>query len=526
MIRILTATVFLAAAAGTAHAQDMHARCTALGGVHGSAEAALVALPDAPSKITSAVIVPAADRLPEYCKVEGVVAPNIGFELRLPTTTWNGKFIHSGCGGYCGFIRFDRAIPALARNYAVVASDMGHRGATWLFAYNNIQGEIDFAYRSTHVVTVAAKEIVAVYYGKRAAKNYYTGCSTGGRQGMVEAQRFPFDFDGIIAGAPVWDETGDGTLFVLWNSRANIGPDGKQIMSEKKLAVIHRAVMDKCDAKDGLKDDLLQDPRTCDWQPSEIACPSGQTGDTCLTPAEIDVVNKIYTGATDAKGHPWYFGMQRGSEYTWTPEAIGADGKPGVWVDGPSSFAEEFATTMPFFYDPPVGTPAKTFDFVKDRPRMGLTEIIYNAQNHDLRAFKRAGGKLILFHGWDDDQIPPGASVDYWETSTRLMGGTEAMREFARFYTPPGMLHCAGGPGGGELDFLTALENWVENGKAPDEVIAYRLVNDRGGPRPIHPLDPAQYDRSRPVYPYPDVARYKGRGDSNVAANWERARRR
>lgn len=521
----LSAAILMAALSPAA-AQDMQARCAALGGLNGAAEARLVSIPDAPAKITSARVVAAADRLPEYCKVEGVVAPNSGFELRLPTNTWNGKFLYSGCGGYCGFISFDRANPALAKNYAVVASDMGHKGASWLFAYNNIQGEIDFAYRSTHIVQLAAKEIIDVYYGKRASRNYYTGCSTGGRQGMVEAQRFPNDFDAIIAGAPVWDETGDGTLFVLWNGRANVGPDGKQILTEQKLGVINKAVMDKCDAKDGLKDNLLQDPRTCDWSPAEIACAAGQSGEACLTPAEIGVVEKLYSGATDAKGEPWYFGMQRGSEYTWTPEMVGPNGKPGSWIDGPSSFAEEFTTTMPFFYDPPVGTPAKTFDFAKDRTRMGLTEIIYNAQNHDLRRFKKAGGKLILFHGWDDDQIPPGASVDYWETATRTMGGADKMREFARFFTVPGMLHCAGGPGGGELDFLGAMENWVENGKAPEEVTAYRLVNDKPGPRPIHPLDPAQYDRSRPVYAYPDVAKFKGKGDPNVAANWERSRRR
>jgi feruloyl esterase len=181
---------------------------------------------------------------------------------------------------------------------------------------------------------------------------------------------------------------------------------------------------------------------------------------------------------------------------------------------------------MPFFYDPPVGTPPSAFDFDKDPPRRGLTETLYNAQNPDLRKLKKAGAKLILYHGWDDDQIPPGASVDYYETATRTMGGPEATRDFFRFFTPPGMLHCAGGPGGGEMDLIGAIENWVEKGEAPDQMTVYRLVNDRGGPRPIHPLDPSRYDRSRPVYAYPDVARYKGRGDPNRAENWEKAPRR
>ncbi|MBM3515305.1 MAG: tannase/feruloyl esterase family alpha/beta hydrolase [Alphaproteobacteria bacterium] len=524
MLRLLLIAAVLAAGwIAPASAQDMTARCKAMAGLNAAAEARLVTLKDGPTKIIAASVVAAAGDLPEYCKVEGVVAPNIGFELRLPTTAWNGKFLHSGCGGYCGFIGFDRAHPALARGYAVVASDMGHRGQTWLFAYNNIQGEIDFGFRATHVVTVAAKEIIDVFYGKRAARNYYSGCSTGGRQGMVEAQRFPYDFDGLIAGAPVSDETGDGMLFVVWNPLANLDKNGKPIMSPKKLPMIHAAVMAKCDALDGLKDNLLQDPRKCDWKPSEIACRSDRGGDDCLTRAEIGVVEKIYSGATNSKGEPWYFGMQRGSEYTWTPEFIGPEGRPGQWLDGPSSFGEEFATTLPFFYDPAIGTKAGTYDWDRDPPRRGLTEHLYNAQNPDLRTLKKAGAKLILYHGWDDDQIPPGLSVDYYETATRTMGGPEATMDFFRFFTVPGMLHCAGGPGGGEIDFLTAIENWVEKGQAPEQVIVHRLVDDKPGPRPVHPLKAGQFDRSRPVYPYPAQARYKGTGDPDVAANWERA---
>lgn len=522
---LVTSLLFLLTVSLPSVAQDARERCLAFGGAPGSIERRLVAIPDAPTKILRTKVDAAANGLPEACRVTGLIAPNTRFELRMPTTSWNGKFLMLGCGGYCGSIDSGRSDPGLARNYAVVLTDMGHQGASWLFAYNNIQGEIDFAYRSTHTVAVASKEIIDAYYNQRANQNYFMGCSTGGRQGMVEAQRFPRDFDGIITGAPVYDETGDGTLFIIWGPLANLDEDGKPILSAKKLPMIRDAVLEQCDALDGIADGILQDPRRCNWQPSDIQCRRGRDGADCLTADEVNVVNKIYSGATDSDGNPWYFGMSRGSEYTWTPEMIGPDGKIGEWLDGAQSFGEEFTTTMPFFYDPPLGTPAASFDFDRDPPRMGLTEIIYNAQNPDLRKFKKAGGKLLLYHGWDDDQIPPGISVDYYETVTRTMGGEGQTMDFFRLFMIPSMLHCvAGGPGGTEVDWITHIENWVENGQAPDQVTVHRVLNPGySSPRSRHPLAPSEYDQTRTVYAYPDVARYKGTGDPARADSWEKA---
>jgi hypothetical protein len=519
----LAAISLLFIGASPARAQDANERCMALSGLGAVIERRLVAIPDAPTRILKAVVDVAADGLPEACRVTGLIAPHTGFQLRMPTTTWNGKFLMVGCGGYCGSIDSGRSDPGLARNYAVVQTDMGHQGASWLFAYNNLQGEIDFAYRSTHTVAVAAKEIIDAYYGNPAARNYFMGCSTGGRQGMVEAQRFPRDFDGIIAGAPVYDETGDGAYFVLWSPLANLDEQGKPILSPNKLPMIRNAVMEKCDAADGLKDGILQDPRQCDWQPSEIQCRRGRNGDSCLTADEVEVVNKIYSGATDANGVPWYFGMSRGSEYTWTPEFIHQD-RVGDWLHGPQSFGEEFMTTLPFFYDPPAGTPADGFDFDRDPPRMALNEVLYNAQNPDLRKFKKNGGKLLLYHGWDDDQIPPGISVDYYETSTRTMGGADQTKDFFRLFMVPSMLHCTmGGIGGSQIDWLTALENWVEKDQGPEQVIVHKRVSQGfNQPRVRHPMNPSEYDQARPVYAYPNVARYKGRGDPNASSSWEK----
>lgn len=509
----------------SAAAQSAQERCTALSGPGATVEHRMVSLPDAPTRILKSQVDPARDGLPESCRIHGLIAPQTHFELRMPTETWNGKFLMAGCGGYCGTIDTGRTDPGLARNYAVVQTDMGHQGSSWLFAYNNLQGEIDFGFRSTHTVAKASKEIIDAYYGNRAEKNYFMGCSTGGRQAMVEAQRFPRDFDGIIAGAPVYDETGDGAYFVAWNPLANMGEDGKPILSPDKLPMIRQSVMDTCDAADGLEDGILQDPRQCGWNPEDIQCRRGRGGDSCLTTDEVEVLNKIYTGATDSNGEPWYFGMSRGSEYTWTPEFIGQDGKIGTWLEGPQSFGEEFMTTMPFFYDPPAGTPASTFDFDRDPPRMGLTEGIYNSQNPDLRKFKKNGGKMLLYHGWDDDQIPPGISIDYYDTATRTMGGPAQTKDFFRLFMIPSMLHCTmGGPGGTAIDWVTALENWVENGQAPDEIIVRkRVTQGMGQPRARFPLDPSEYNQTRRVFAYPDVARYKGEGDPNDPDNWEKA---
>ena len=521
---ITTLSLFLSLAAFPVVAQSPQEQCLALSTPGAAIEHRMVAMPDAPTRILKSTIDAAVDGLPESCRVSGLIAPHTHFELRMPTKTWNGKFLMLGCGGYCGSIDSRRSDPGLARNYAVVLTDMGHQGSSWLFAYNNLQGEIDFAYRSTHTVAVASKEIIDAYYGSRADKNYFMGCSTGGRQAMVEAQRFPRDFDGIVAGAPVYDETGDGAYFVLWSALANIGQNGKPILSPEKLPLIRNAVMEQCDGADGLKDGVLQDPRQCTWQPSDMQCGLGQSTDKCLTADEVGVVNKIYSGATNSDGDPWYFGMSLGSEYTWTPEFIGQDGKIGDWLEGPQSFGEEFITTMPFFYDLPIGTPAATFDFDTDPPRMGLTEVLYNAQNPDLRKFKKNGGKLLLYHGWDDDQIPPGISVDYYETSTRTMGGPDQTTDFFRMFMIPSMLHCImGGPGGTEVDWITAIENWVEKDEAPEQIVVHRMkTTGYSVPRARHPLDPDEYDQKRPVYPYPAVARFKGVGDPNDPDAWQK----
>ena len=431
----------------------------------------------------------------------------------------------------CGNFFTAQAEEALVRNYAVVVTDMGHKGngGMALYAYNNLQGEIDFGFRATHVVTLVAKEIIEDFYDQSAARSYFMGCSTGGRQGMVEAERFPQDYDGIIAGAPPWNETGDLPLFMAWSAAANIGADGQNILEAEKLSLIHDAVLASCDALDGLKDGLLQDPRRCHWDPAELLCSGGTVASkSCLTPNEISVVRKIYQGATDSRGRALYFGMERGSEYYWTPSFIGANGAPGFNLGGKGSFGSQFVGSLGFFYDVGPTYDIRQFDYDRDPQRMAMTEYIYNAQNPDLRKFRDTGGKLILYHGWDDNEIPPRATIDYYETATRTMGGEKATKAFFRTFMVPGMNHCRRGPGGDTIDWITYLENWVERSQAPDAVTVFHLKKEQtygGLPRLRFPLDPQLYDRTRPIYAYPDVARYAGKGDPSQASSWRKAPR-
>ena len=514
---------------------DAVAACAALRGTDLGAKFALI--PDAPTGINSAQIVAAGgthgaadDDLPEICRVEGNISPTVGFLLRMPTKNWNGKFMMGGCGGPCGNYLEDRADPALVRNYAVVTTDMGHKGSGWLFGYNNLQGQIDFAYRATHLTAVVAKEIIKAFYGNAAARNYFNGCSTGGRQAMVEAQRFPHDFDGIIGGAPVYDEVGDTPYFLDWNTFVNTAKDGSTILTVDKLTVLHDAVLKKCDALDGLRDGLLMNPARCDFDPRSIICKSGDDAAHCLTTQQADVAQKFHDGARNSKGKKLYWGMPWGSEDQWQGFGwISPTGKQallsGLSITGYLGFAS----------GAPAGPGYRTGDFDYDRhpERLDLTGTIYNPINPDLSRFREAGGKLILFTGWHDNNIPPEASIAYYEAAIRANGGLASTQEFFRFFMPPGVNHCRGGDGGGEIDLITALENWVEKGLPPEEVIAYhpvkpyvlapRALEDYGAPYMKlgrHPIAAGTYDRARPVYPYPAWTKYRGKGDPADPKSW------
>jgi feruloyl esterase len=446
---------------------------------------------------------------PAYCRVSGYVAPHSGFELRLPIVGWNGKFLMQGCGGMCGSL-FTAYVcdEAVARGYACILTDMGHRStaldAKW--AYNNPTAEADFAYRATHFTAAVGKAIVARYYGAAPRYSYFRGCSTGGRQALVSAQRFPEDFDGIIAGAPALYN--DSILGFIWNALVNLDEDGRAILSPNKIPALHRAALHACDADDGLRDGIVSDAAACRFDPASLQC-AGRPDETCLTPREIAVVRKIYAGPSNSAGRSLSVARHLpGSEPGW----VGFLSNDAAGVR--KSFAADFLRYLAFPIDPGPSYDPLAFDWDRDPQRFSLA--LYAADDPDVAAFRDRGGKLILYQGMADASVTATATIAYFQSVLQTMGGEASVGQFARLYLMPGLNHCVGGAGANSADFLTALEAWVEAGIAPAALTAYHIPVDRPENRARFPLAPGQALFSRPIFPFPDMPRYRG-GDPSSA---------
>jgi feruloyl esterase len=476
---------------------------------------------DAPTRVLKSMAMPAKDGVPAYCRVEGYVAPQVGIEFHLPMDGWNGKFVMQGCGGLCGNLEGLVSCPeAVTRGYACGTTDMGHRGEGGEWAYNNLAGVVDLGYRATHVATVAGKAITETFYAASIQRAYFRGCSTGGRQGLNEAERFPYDFDGIIAGDPQTYSLLGPPLTSIWNGGANVGPDGKSVLTAAKLDVVTKAVLDACDMLDGVKDGLIGDPRRCKFDVSNLACKVG-AGGACLTDAEMAAVRKFYQGPASKKG-PFVRvgGMAFGTEPGW---AQFLPGKAGRYWDN----AAEIMRYLAFFNAPGPSYDFSQFDWDRDPQRLGNWAIM-SGGDPDLELYATNGGKLIMFHGWADTSNSAYSAIHYYERMTRVMGGQVPAQTFARLFLLPGMFHCGNGYGVNFADMLGALDAWVETGKAPDEVTAYRIPGASNPSRApagfngnnIAALNP-QF--SRPLYPYPDSYAYSS-GDPNAAASFKRVR--
>lgn len=466
---------------------------------------------EAPTMVTQANLVEPSGEMPAYCQVEGYVTPNVGFNLVLPLSNWNGKFLERGCGGDCGISSTAEVLnlcsDPLRRGYACIISDMGHKGWGGLWAYNNLQAQVNFGYRGAHVIALAGKAITEYFYTKPPKYSYFSGCSTGGRQALVEAQRFPWDFDGIIAGAP-WINDSDSTMQYVWNDVVLSNKDGKPLLSRDDLELVHNAALRKCDMDDGVKDGIIGNPLACNFDPGELVCKS-EKNSKCITRAQADAVKKVYSGPTNSKGEKLYTGGSPiGSELAWA----------GVGLSNGNSWA------IPYFrYEvlPPAGPnwQESDFNFDRDYKRFdgGTQESLLNAANPDLRRFKSNGGKLILFQGGMDFDVVPANTIDYYQTVESTMGGRAQTQKFFRLFMIPGMEHCSGGPGAFAIDYLSYLENWVERGQAPDLMLGAHVE----GPIKGFPLSRNDHILfTRPVYPYPLQAKYTGSGDPNDASNF------
>ncbi|MFM9888061.1 MAG: tannase/feruloyl esterase family alpha/beta hydrolase [Burkholderiales bacterium] len=450
--------------------------------------------------------------LPPFCRVAGSIRPtsdsDIKFETWLPLAGWNGKFNGVGNGGFAGAISYGAMAVALRRNYATASTDTGHVGGDATWALNHPEKIIDFGARSLHLTTQNSKSITRAFFGKRPSHSYYTGCSTGGRQGLMEAQQFPGDYDGLVVGAPAnyWTHL---LTAAAWGYQAHL-KDPESYFPPTKLPAIANAVNAACDAKDGIADGIIDDPRKCDFKPSSLLC-TGPESDACLTAKQVTALEKIYAGPRNPRtGKQIFPGALPGAETGpggWAPWITGA-GPGGALLD---FFSTQFFKYM-VFNDP--GYDLNTFDFDRD---LATTDAsigrVINAIDPDLRPLKRRGGKIILWHGWNDPAIAPENSINYYESVLSFFRGRhedrdnaiEDVQKFFRLFMAPGVQHCGGGPGPNTFDLLTELENWVEKGIAPQRIIA------TGGLVPT---------RTRPLCAYPKASVYSGSGSTDEAANF------
>jgi len=463
------------------------------------------------------------------------VAPQVRFKIGLPAS-WNGKFIELGCGGHCGLLAEDDEFGTvsfmtcgapLRRGYACVVSDMGHKGtgSDGLWAQGNLQAAVDWGYRATHVVALAGKAIVQSFYQKRATHAYFSGCSTGGRQALQEAQRFPWDFDGIIAGAPPI-RLADVYVTFAWGERAAHDTNGKPLLSTQDLKLLTSGALARCDMDDGVQDGVISDPLRCPFRPSDLECKPGQTI-SCLTAEKAEAAERIYSGPVDEHGRSLFgAGAVPGSEIggawnaqyggNWGLFYVGKDGAP----PGLAPLAQDGLKFLFFSPPQPVAWSIRAFDFDKDYKRLDVMQSLYDSSNPDLSRFKAAGGRLLIYHGLNDLSILPQWIIRYYESVERVMGGREQTQSFVRLFSLPGVEHCGGGPGADTVDYLTALEDWVERGKAPERLIATHLRKGDWTHSILFPLDPSNVAFTRPAYPYPIRARYSGHGDPNDAGNF------
>lgn len=479
-------------AAGRAEAQDA---CRDL---------ASATLPDSTMVSTQPVAANAQRGTPAFCEARVAISPvkasRITAVYRLPAV-WNGRILGIGGGGFAGNLTIEAAAAALERGYATIQNDLGHQGGTLDPSFAilsdgqpNTEGIIDFGHRATHLATTVGKQLIARFYGRSAEHAYWQGCSTGGRQGLAEVQRYPEDYDGVIAGAPVYTPlTYSNAMLRVQAFHAR--PESNLLPAQVPL--IQKAVLAACDAKDGVTDGILNDPRACSWDPGALACKADEAPSaSCLSAAQVETVRRVYNGVKTKDGQYAAMPLMRGGESDWVTRMIGTPQQPlglNAQLGGP--FYAYIVRHDPAY---------SLLSFDPDREmsafRSGVALQVHQ-ENPDISAFVRRGGKLLLWHGFNDPGPSPLSTIAYLEAVQKRV---PASKGSVRLFLAPGVLHCGGGSGPDRFDSLAAMEQWVEKGMPPASMIATKANS---------PL-------SRPLCAYPQVAKYKGTGDTNDAANF------
>lgn len=540
--------------------------CEALG------KTELKSVADTPASVTSVrkVDSPAGT----FCRVLGTIQPAIHFEVNLPETGWTQRYLQTGCGGLCGILHVNvehagTCGPALHGGLVVASDDMGHEHQMGQPGEADFgtdpQKKIDFAYRGNHATALVAKALIKAYYGKPAKYSYFFGCSDGGREALVEAERYPEDFDGIAAGAPAMNFQVQNSFYHAWQARSNTDAAGHHILIASRLPILHRAALAACDELDGLKDGIIADPRACHFDPVAAQCPAGSTDTSnCLTAAEVEVARKLYAGPTDAAGHHFTAGgPQPGSELSWKGVFVPDTADGHVMSEGTASASSKYLIfpeisaaegDIPKF----AFTQAHFAELAKYHP-------LYDATDTNLAPFNAHGSKLILWHGWSDPHISPLNTIGFYDALGKQLGA--ATRDsFVRLFLFPGMYHCGGGDGFSQFDLLSPLFAWVEGGAAPRQVLAGQvperpmmgpppgappggmppggpgkppmaggppmgpgpggpmgMMAPGAGPAPLAEPD-VHASRTRLVYAYPMIAKYSGKGSVDDAASFTAVR--
>jgi len=435
--------------------------------------------------------------LPAFCRVAATLTPSgdsdIKIEVWLPASApgdaaWNGKLLAVGNGAWAGNISYPAMATALLAGYATVSTDTGHVGGNANFMVGHPEKLVDFEERAVHEMTVTAKAIAAAYYGNAPQRAYFNGCSTGGRQALTEAQRYPLDFDAIVAGAPA-NFAKRQTFGQIWLWQAT-HKDEASLITPDKFVVLHKAAVAQCDTLDGVKDGVIENPTKCKFDPKTIQC-AGPDGPDCLTAPQVEAARKIYAGASHAKTHELlYPGLEPGSELGWNMSVAAR----------PVGYAEDFFKYIVFKdekWDP------KALNYDVDLVTTDKTSTGLNAIDANLSPFFEHGGKLLVYHGWSDPGIPPSNSVNYYQS---VLKATRNAHESVRLFMVPGMNHCGGGDGTTSFDMVAAADKWVATKAAPSRIPASKADGT--------------VVRTRPLCAYPTEATYKGTGSTDEAANF------